>query len=96
MERVTLVLIVDVPEASLRGFLAYEDGVLPLLGRHGGLLERRLRTADGHTEVHVLSFTDRAGYQAYLDDPERAGHRTLLEGSPYDQRLLEVADVSPL
>jgi molybdopterin biosynthesis enzyme len=93
MERLTLVLVVDLPARSVSAFRSYEDQVLPLLARHGGLLERRLRTADGRTEVHVLSFADQTGYQAYVEDPERAGHRTLLDGSPYDQRLLDVTDV---
>ena len=93
MERLTLVLVADVPETSVGGFRAYEDEVLPLLARHGGRLERRLRTQDGRTEVHVLSFADRASYQAYVDDPERTAHRPLLDGSPYEQRLLEVVDV---
>ena len=93
MDRLTLVLVADVPATSVRGFRAYEDQVLPLLERHGGRLERRLRTEDGTTEVHVVSFADRAGYQSYVDDPERAAHKALLGGSPYEQRLLEVADV---
>ncbi|BEP15099.1 hypothetical protein acdb102_34100 [Acidothermaceae bacterium B102] len=93
MDRLTLVLVADVPETSVAGFRAYEEMVLPLLERHGGRLERRLRTPDGRSEVHVLSFADRAGYQAYVDDPERSAHRELLAGSPYEQRLLEVTDV---
>lgn len=93
MDRVTLVLVVDVPETSVPAFRAYEDQVLPLLERHRGQLERRLRTADGLTEVHLLSFADRAGYQSFVDDPERAWHRAVVDGSPYDQRLLEVTDV---
>jgi hypothetical protein len=93
MDRLLLVLLADLPESSAPAVRTYEDPVLPLLERHGGRLERRLRTADGLTEVHLLSFADRAGFQGYLDDPERAGHRTLLDGSPYDQRLLEVTDV---
>lgn len=93
MDRLTLVLVVDLPDTSVAGFRAYEEKVLPLLERHAGRLERRLRTAEGRTEVHLLSFVDRASYQAYVDDPERTVHRGLLEGSPYEQRLLEVTDV---
>ena len=93
MDRLTLVLVVDLPESSVPAFRAYEDQVLPLLERHSGRLERRLRTADGLTEVHLVSFQDRAGFQGYVDDPERVGHRELVEGSPYEQRLLEVTDV---
>ena len=74
---------------------AYERRVLPLLERHGGRLDRRLRTADGRTEIHLLSFADRAGYDAYLADPDRAAAEPLLDGLDVDRRLLEVTDVDP-
>ena len=67
--------------------------MLPLLPRHGGRLERRLRSRDGLSEVHVVSFDSRAGYEAYLADPERAAHRSLLDGADVDQRLLDVIEV---
>jgi hypothetical protein len=90
---VTLVLIADLPADSVAAFLEYEDRVLPLLARHGGRLERRLRTADGLTEVHVVSFPSQASYDGYVGDPERQAHRVLLDGVPVQQRLLEVVDV---
>jgi hypothetical protein len=64
-----------------------------LLARHGGRLERRLRTIDGLTEVHALSFASQASYDGYVSDPERQAHRMLLDAVPVQQRLLEVADV---
>jgi hypothetical protein len=90
---ITLVLIVDVPPGAVAAFLEYEDRVLPLLARHGGLLERRLRGGDGLTEVHVVSFPSQAAYDDYVGDPERLAHRMLLDGVPLQQRLLEVVDV---
>jgi hypothetical protein len=66
---------------------------LPLLGRHGGRLERRLRTADARTEIHLLSFPSRTGYESYLADPDRAVLRPLLDGVDVHQRVLEVHDV---
>ena len=66
--------------------------MLPLLPRHGGRLERRLRTADGLAEVHVVAFTSQAGLEAYLTDEERASHRGLLRGSAVVQRVLHVHD----
>ena len=89
----TLVMIADVGAEAVDAFQDYERKVLPLLPRHGGRLERRLRTGDGMSEVHVISFDSRAGYQAYLADPERARHRALLEAAEVAQRLLEVTDV---
>ena len=87
------VVIVDVPAPALPAFLEYEDRVLPLLSRHGGRLDRRLRTADGLTEVHLVSFPSRAAFDGYSSDPERQLHRSLLAGVTLAQRLLEVTDV---
>ncbi len=91
--RLTLVMVADVGREGVEAFQRYEAAVLPLLERHDGRLERRLRTADGQAEVHIVSFGSRAGYDAYIADPERADHRTLLEGVVLTQRLLEVIDV---
>lgn len=88
-------VIVELGPAAVTPFDAYERQVLRQLGRHGGRLERRLRTADGRTEVHVLSFAARAGFDAYLADPARAALRPLLAGLDVHQRVLEVHDVPP-
>jgi enamine deaminase RidA (YjgF/YER057c/UK114 family) len=90
---VTLAVLVELDDAAVHPFDAYERGVLPLLERHGGTLERRLRTVDGRAEVHVVSFASRTGYDAYLADPDRAALRPLLDGLNVRQRLLEVTDV---
>ena len=88
----TLALVVDLAADAVGPFDAYERRVVPLLERHGGRLDRRLRTPDGRTEIHVLSFATRAGYDAYLADPGRAAAGTLLEGLDVQRRLLEVDD----
>lgn len=93
--RLTLALIVDLAPDAAAPFDAYERRVLPLLARHGGRLDRRLRTADGRTEIHLLSFADRAGYDAYLADPDRAAGGRLLDGLDVRRRLLEVTDMPP-
>ena len=87
-------MLADVPREGVAAFQRYEAAVLPLLERHDGRLERRLRTADGQAEVHVLSFGSRAAYEAYSADPERRDHRAALEGLGLTQRLLEVVDVT--
>jgi hypothetical protein len=94
--RLTLVMLADVAREGVEAFQRYEAAVLPMLERHDGRLERRLRTADGQAEVHIVSFGSRAGYDAYIADPERADHRALLEGIALTQRLLEVVDVDEL
>lgn len=89
---VRLVALVDL-SADAEAGRRYEDAVLALLGRHGGRLERRLRTGDGRTEVHVIRFAARAGYDAFLVDPERAVLRAGLGEAAPTTRVLEVRDV---
>ena len=81
--------VLDVPPEAVAAFRRYEDQVLALLRRHDGRLERRLRTPDGTTEIHVLAFASESGYRGYLSDPERAGHRSLLAGVDVSQRVVE-------
>ncbi len=90
--RLTLALVVDLADDAVAPFDAYERRVLPLLARHGGRLDRRLRSGDGRTEVHLLSFADRVGYAAYLADPDRTAAGRLLDGLDVRRRLLEVTD----
>jgi hypothetical protein len=85
----TLALVVDLGDDAVRPFAAYERGVLPLLDRHGGRLDRRLRSPDGRTEVHLLSFASRAGYEAYLADPDRSALGRLLDGLDVRRRPLD-------
>ena len=87
--RYTVVAVIDVPPEAVPAFRRYEGGVLPLLARHGGRLERRLGTREGTTEVHVLSFTAESDYRRYLDDPDRVRHRQLLTGLDLTQRVME-------
>ncbi len=94
--RLILVMMADVAREGVEPFQRYEAAVLPMLERHDGRLERRLRTVNGQAEVHIVSFASRAGYDAYIADPERADHRAMLEGVALTQRLLEVFDVGDL
>src|SRR5215217_362755 len=61
-------------------FHEFEARVLPLLERHGGKLQMRIRPAaadfiagelDPPYEIHLVSFEDEAGLQAYGNDKER-------------------------
>jgi hypothetical protein len=94
--RFTVVMIAELGAAAVEPFDAYERQVLPLLDRHGGRLERRLRTRDGRTEVHLLSFPSRAGYDDYRADPDHAALRPLLAGLELEQRVLEVQDAGEM
>jgi uncharacterized protein (DUF1330 family) len=75
-------------------FEAYERKVSRIMARHGGLIERAIRTStasengpDEPFEVHVLKFPSRDLYDAYRDDAER---RSL--GSERD-RIITNADI---
>jgi hypothetical protein len=67
--------------------------VLPLLADHGGRLDRRLRSADGTVEVHMIEFASADGLAAYGADPRRAQHADRLAASGAELELLEVKDV---
>jgi uncharacterized protein (DUF1330 family) len=89
----TIVMVADIPSGAQAGFQAYESAVLPLLQRHGGRLERRLRTDDALTEVHIVSFASEEGFQSYLADEGRQTHKGLLDDLDVAQRVLLVQDV---
>jgi GNAT superfamily N-acetyltransferase len=91
--RLTLAAIVDAPPEHAAAVNGYEDAVLALMRRHGGRVERRLRTGDGTTEVQVLSFADRVGLDSFLADPDRAALRADLGDLAPDARVIEATDV---
>ncbi|MEU1642871.1 hypothetical protein ACGFIP_26565 [Micromonospora zamorensis] len=89
----TLVALVEYASGAEAAGQRYEDAVLAFLGRHGGQLERRLRGTDGQTEVHVIRFDARAGYESFLVDPERAALRAALGEAAPTTRVIEVHEV---
>jgi uncharacterized protein (DUF1330 family) len=91
--RMLIAMVADVAPGSVERFRSYEQLVLPLLARHGGRLERRVRSTDGTTEIHLVAFHSEAGYRAYIDDPDRVAARAALDGAEVDQRVLVVSDV---
>jgi hypothetical protein len=91
--RLTFVMVADIPAGAEAAFQRYEGLVLPLLPRHGGRLERRLRTEDALNEVHIVSFESETGYPSYMADEERQSHRRVLDGLEIVQRLFPVNDV---
>jgi uncharacterized protein (DUF1330 family) len=90
--------IVFVKEGQEAIFHAFEDQVLPLLERHNGTLLYRVRpdtvsvltTSLGHPyEIHLVSFSDRADFEAYRDNPERRQHMALKDKSVERIMLVE-------
>jgi hypothetical protein len=92
--KVTLALLVKIPSNGIASFSAYENLVLPILHKHGGTIERRLRTQDHMTELHILSFLSQAAFDGYLADPQREKHRHLLVQSNATTELFNMEDVS--
>jgi len=86
-------LLFRVPVKGVDTFEHYESLVLPLLDGHGGRLERRLRSPDRLTEVHIVSFPSREAFAAYREDPRRGEHAHLLAESGVAVEVLEVDDV---
>lgn len=89
----TLVLIARLPPDGVAAFQAYEDRVLPLLAEHGGSLQRRLRSADALTEVHLVWFPSEASFTAYRSDPRRTEHAALLQAARAGIEVLALDDV---
>jgi hypothetical protein len=88
-----IVALVEMAAGHAEAGSRYEDEVLALLTRYGGTVERRLRTADGSSEVQILAFGSRAGYEAVLADPQRLALRDALGDAAPTTRVLEVSDV---
>ena len=72
--------------------LTYEDAVLPLLSRHGGRLQLRVRAVDQSAELHIISFDSREGQEAFATDPSRLQLMRLLQGRLLRQRVVEVTE----
>jgi len=89
-----LAVVVEMRDTAVAAGQRYEDAVLELLGRHGGTLERRLRSVDGGTEVQIIRFGDAAGPEAFLADPDRLALRAAVGDGAPAARVVEVRDVS--
>ena len=87
-----LVAVVEMAPGAAEAGRRYEDAVLNLLDRHGGAVERRLQSTDGTSEVHVIRFRDRAGYESFLVDPDRLALRESAGEAAPTTRVLEVRD----
>lgn len=91
-----VVLVARIPEGGVELFNRYEDAVLPLLQAHGGLLQRRLRSADARAEVHLVWFPSASALDAFRADPARAAAQPWLVESGTESEVLQLEDVLPL
>jgi integrase len=92
-EGLLLVAIVEMTHGHAAAGQRYEDAVLALLDRHGGSVERRLRRTDSATEVHLIRFRSRAGYESFMADPDRLAYRAEFGDAVPNTRVLEVREV---
>ena len=88
-----LVAIVEMAPGSAGTGHRYEDTVLGLLDRHGGAVERRMRSMDSATEVHIIRFRSRAGYESFMVDPDRLEYRDRIGDAAPTTRVLEVREL---
>src|SRR5918993_5110308 len=89
---VLLAVLIDIPPEDAAIVLNYEDAVLPLLSRHGGRLQRRVRAVDQSAELHIISFDSREAKEAFATDPSRLQLMRLLQGRLLRQRVFEVTE----
>ena len=90
---IVYVLVNHLP-AGLETFQRYEAAVLPLLADHHGRLDRRLRSVDERTEVHLVSFPSADHFESYRNDPRRAEQSHLLDKAHARLELYELIDVA--
>jgi hypothetical protein len=87
-----LVAVVEMAQGHAEAGRRYEDVVLGLLDRYGGAVERRLRGTDGATEVHLIRFRTRAGYESFMVDTDRLAHRAAVGDAAPSTRVVEVVE----
>lgn len=92
-EEVFLVAVVEMAAGHVEAGQEYEDAMLRLLERHGGSVERRMRSVDSRTEVQLIRFASRAGYEAAVGDPDRLEYREKLGDAVPTTRVIEVRDL---
>lgn len=72
---------IDLSTADLAAFETYEATVLPLVAKHGGRVEMRVRALDAQSETHLLFFPNAAAYERFRSDPERVAVLGVWESS---------------
>ncbi len=85
---------IRLPAEGIDAFQRFEAAVLPLLPEYGARLERRLRTLDGRSEIHIASFPSREALDRYKADPRRQEHVHRLRESHAVLDFQEVKDVT--
>ena len=90
---ITYAMVARIPAAGVDAFQRYEAEMLPILAEYGAVVERRLRSGDGCTEVHLIRFPAASAFVAYRDDARRGAQRELLDASGAEIELHELHDM---
>ena len=85
-----LLVTIDLAAADIGTFERYEAVVLPLVAKHGGHVEFRVRALDNTREVHLLTFPDDGTYEAFRSDPNRLAVQALWAASGARTDRIEV------
>lgn len=88
-------VVINLTQADLEMFEAYEAAVLPLVAKHGGGLEFRVRARDGSSETHLLYFPGEQAFEAYLTDPARVAAQDAWARCGAKSSVTLVAPVQP-
>jgi antibiotic biosynthesis monooxygenase (ABM) superfamily enzyme len=67
-----IVVTIDLTMANLVAFDAYEAKALALLAAQGGTVQRRIRSLDNTTEMHILRFENEDSFAHFMESPDRA------------------------
>ena len=92
---IRILVQIDLAEADLPKFEAYERAVLALLPDHGGALECRFRGVDRPLETHLLSFPSSAAFEAYLSDARRTALAPAWRDCGAKAERWEVMEIEP-
>jgi hypothetical protein len=85
-----LIAVVEMVPDQFETGKRYEDAVLALLARHDGELIWRRYAVDGATEVQLIRFGSRSGFDSFLVDPDRAALRTEAGDGAPNTRVIEL------
>jgi uncharacterized protein (DUF1330 family) len=88
-----LLVQIDLSEADIGQFEAYEAAVQPLMARYGGRIDLCLRAVDDRSETHLVRFPDAAAAAAYRTDPDRVAFQPLWQGCGARSTVSEVRQI---
>ena len=88
-----LVAILTVRRAALAEFRRFETQAPRLMAEYGGAIERTIVVGDdgqgaAFKEVHLVTFPDRAAFEAYQKEPRLAALAALRAASVLDTEVL--------